>query len=201
MKKIKLLLNYFLIGVFAIIPVAIVLEVVFFFKNLVVKIFTGIYGYYESYLITFLAFAVTFGFFCVIGYRIKNHQSYLIMAFDYVIERIPLLNSVYRVSKKLLSMIRIEDSDEQHQEIVYIEYPKEGLWVPGYVTNKEGDRLVVYVPTSPNPTSGFTVIVHESKVVRSDMNLEEVTSFIVSVGVDYDKFKEVHLLPDRLNPS
>ena len=201
MKKIKQLLNYFLIGVLAIIPVAIVLEVVFFFKNLVVKIFTGIYGYYESYLITFLAFAVTFGFFCVIGYRIKNHQSYLIMAFDYVIERIPLLNSVYRVSKKLLSMIRLEDSDEQHQEIVYIEYPKEGLWVPGYVTNKEGDRLIVYVPTSPNPTSGFTVIVHESKVVRSDMNLEEVTSFIVSVGVDYDKFKEVHLLPKRIKPS
>ena len=75
--------------------------------------------------------------------------------------------------------------------MVYIEYPKEGLWVPGYVTNKEGDMYVLYVPTSPNPTSGFTVIVHESKIVKSNMSLEDVTSFIVSVGVDFHKGEDV----------
>jgi len=79
--------------------------------------------------------------------------------------------------------------------VVYIEYPKDGLWVPGYVTNKKGDMYVLYVPTSPNPTSGFTLIVHESKVVKSGMSLEDVTSFIVSVGVDYDKDSEISKLP------
>ena len=44
--------------------------------------------------------------------------------------------------------------------------------------------LVIYVPTSPNPTSGFTIVVHESKAVQSAMDIEGVTSFIVSVGVD-----------------
>lgn len=197
MRKIKQFLNYFLIGVFAIIPLAIVLQVVLFFKNLVVRVFFGVYGYYESYAITFLAFALTFAFFWFVGYETKHHKSYLIRAVDYIIERIPLLNSIYRVSKKLLSMIRLEGEEKEHREVVYIEYPREGLWVPAYVTNKEGDRYVVYVPTSPNPTSGFTVIVHKSKVVHSNMTLEQATSFVVSVGVDYHNSNEAAALPTR----
>jgi uncharacterized membrane protein len=54
---------------------------------------------------------------------------------------------------------------------------------------------VLFVPTSPNPTSGFTVIVDKSKLVKSDMDIEEATSFIVSVGVDYNKASEANNLP------
>jgi uncharacterized membrane protein len=50
------------------------------------------------------------------------------------------------------------------------------------------------VPTSPNPTSGFTVIVHQSKVVKSSMDIEAVTSFIVSVGVDLSQREELEKL-------
>jgi uncharacterized membrane protein len=54
---------------------------------------------------------------------------------------------------------------------------------------------VLFIPTSPNPTSGFTVIVDKSKLVKSDMDIEEATSFIVSVGVDYIKASEANKLP------
>ena len=86
------------------------------------------------------------------------------------------------------------DSDGK-KEVVYIEYPKEGLWVPAYVTNKSDDWYVLYVPTSPNPTSGFTLLVHQSKVIKSELNIEEVTSFIVSIGADFPKSEEVAKLP------
>jgi uncharacterized membrane protein len=76
-----------------------------------------------------------------------------------------------------------------------VEYPKEGLWVPAYVTNKLDDRYVLFVPTSPNPTSGFALIVHESKIIKSEMSIEQVTSFIISVGADYEKISEVTKLP------
>jgi uncharacterized membrane protein len=79
--------------------------------------------------------------------------------------------------------------------VVYIEYPKQGLWVPAYVTNKENDRYILFVPTSPNPTSGFTIITHESNVVKSEMDIEQATSFIISVGVDYDRSSEANNLP------
>ena len=77
------------------------------------------------------------------------------------------------------------------REVVYVEYPKDGVWVPAYVTNRHGDRYVLYIPTSPNPTNGFTVIVHESKVVKSELDFEEVASFIISVGSDFSKSHEV----------
>jgi uncharacterized membrane protein len=67
--------------------------------------------------------------------------------------------------------------------------------VPAYVTNKHDNKYVLFIPTSPNPTSGFTVIVDKSKLVKSDMNIEEATSFIVSVGVDYNKASEANQLP------
>ena len=59
--------------------------------------------------------------------------------------------------------------------------------MPAYVTNKINDWYVLYIPTSPNPTSGFTVIVHHSKVKHSQMGMEEVSSFVISVGVDFSK--------------
>jgi uncharacterized membrane protein len=81
------------------------------------------------------------------------------------------------------------------KEVVYVEYPKEGIWVPAYVTNRYENKYVLFIPTSPNPTSGFTVIADKAKVIHSEMDIEDATSFIVSVGVDYDKAKEMGRLP------
>ncbi len=195
MNQLKTFLHYVLIGVLALMPIVIVMEVVLFLKNIVTGLFANAYGYYESYLTTLLAFAIVLSLLCFVGYRVKHHKSYIVMGFEYVVQHIPLLNSVYRISKKLISMVKVEDKSGDIREVVYIEYPKDGLWVPGYVTNKKDDMYVLYVPTSPNPTSGFTIIVHESKVLESDMSLEDVTSFIVSVGVDYNKDGVIPKIP------
>ena len=125
-----------------------------------------------------------------LSYALKK----IISAIDAVINRIPLLNTIYRVTKKVVNMFSGHEQKEA-REVVYIEYPKEGLWVPAYVTNRENDRYILFVPTSPNPTSGFTLIAHESMVVKSKMNIEQATSFIISVGVDYDKSDEANNLP------
>jgi uncharacterized membrane protein len=116
-------------------------------------------------------------------------QSSIISAIDRMIEVVPFLNTVYRVTKKLVNLVAGHEQVDS-REVVYLEYPKEGLWVPAYVTNKEKDMYILFVPTSPNPTSGFTVIVHETKVIKSKMNIEQATSFIISVGVDYDRSEE-----------
>ena len=81
------------------------------------------------------------------------------------------------------------------KEVVYFEYPKDGIWVPAYVTNRFESKYVLFIPTSPNPTSGFTVVVDKAKVLKSSMNIEEASSFIVSIGVDYDKITELNNLP------
>ncbi len=190
MKKI---LNYFLIGVLAFLPVVVILQIVWFVKARLTDLFHLVYGYSENYLVTATLFLLSFAIFTYIGLRVSMGRSSIIAAIDAIIHRLPLLNTVYRVCKKIVNMFTGHEGQTE-REVVYVEYPKEGLWVPGYVTNKSGDHYILFVPTSPNPTSGFTIIVHKSKVVKSEMNIEEATSFIVSVGVDYTRLEEVKKL-------
>jgi len=191
----KKLLNDFLIGVFAVIPIVIVLQIIVFVKELVSELFQVVYGFSDNYLYTALVFAVSFIILVSIGSTIvKKGRSWVISIFDFVIARIPFLNTIYRVLKKVINMFSSREQT-MTKEVVYVEYPKEGIWVPAYVTNKHDDKYILFIPTSPNPTSGFTVIVDKSKLVKSDMNIEEATSFIVSVGVDYNKASEANKLP------
>jgi uncharacterized membrane protein len=191
----KKLMNYFLIGVFAVIPIVVVLQIILFVKGLVSELFQVVYGFSDNYLYTAMVFAVSFILLVSIGNTIvKKGRSWIISIFDFIIDRIPFLNTIYRVLKKVINMF---SSHEQTmaKEVVYVEYPKEGIWVPAYVTNKHENKYVLFIPTSPNPTSGFTVIVDKSKLIKSTMDIEEATSFIVSVGVDYNKASEAIKLP------
>lgn len=190
----KALLNYTLIGILALIPVVVILQIILFVKDRFTDLFQFVYGYSDNYVVTFLLFGFSFGLITYVGHRVSLGRFSIIAAFEQVIERIPLLSTIYRVTKKLVSMIAGHELKEP-REVVYIEYPKEGLWVPAYVTNKVEDRYVLFVPTSPNPTSGFAIIVHETKVIKSAMSIEQVTSFIISVGADYEKMAEASLLP------
>lgn len=192
---IKRLLNYGLIGIFAVIPIVVILQIVIFVRDIVSDLVQMVYGYSDSYIYTVLLFGSSFLILVLIGQKIaKEGKFWAIAAFDRVIERIPLLNTIYRVIKKVINMFSSHENSIA-KEIVYVEYPKSGLWVPAYVTNRYEEMYVLFIPTSPNPTSGFTVIADKSKIVQSAMDIEQVTSFIVSVGVDYGKPEEMCELP------
>lgn len=188
---IKSNLKYFIVGVLALIPVVIVLQVLMFLEIIVREFFIYIYGYSNNIFVTVLAFALSFIAIAYTGYSISiSRKLWVLYQLELLINRIPMIRSIYRVSKKLIDLFGNQEKSVA-KEIVFIEYPKEGLWVPGYVTNKVGEMLVIYVPTSPNPTSGFTLVVHQSKAVPSSMDMEAVTSFIVSVGVDLHQQEEI----------
>ncbi|NOQ34268.1 MAG: DUF502 domain-containing protein [Methylococcaceae bacterium] len=190
----KRIFNYFLIGVLAFIPIVVIMQIVLFMKQIMADTFRIVYDYADNYYITFAFLVISFAIFAYIGYRVSMGRSMIIVGIDKVIDKIPLLNTVYRVTKKIVNMFSGHEQ-KTAREVVYIEYPKEGLWVPAYVTNREGSKYILFVPTSPNPTSGFTIIIDESKIVKSEMNIEEATSFIISVGVDYPKPEEALKLP------
>ncbi|AEG02449.1 DUF502 domain-containing protein [Methylomonas methanica] len=185
----KKLLNYTLIGIFALIPVVVILQIILFVKDRFTDLFRFVYGYSDNYFVTFLLFGFSFTLITFIGHRVSLGRFSIIATFEELICRIPILSTIYRVTKKLVQMVAGHELQEP-REVVYVEYPKDGLWVPAYVTNKIEDRYVLFVPTSPNPTSGFALIVHESKIVKSAMSIEQVTSFIISVGSDYEKSGE-----------
>ncbi|BCX89153.1 hypothetical protein MIN45_P1523 [Methylomarinovum tepidoasis] len=193
-QAIKQLFKYFLLGVLAVIPILITIQIVLFTKELLTDLIVSLYGYSASYSFTTSLLVLSIALLTYIGYSITRYRrSLIISAIDAVIEKIPLLNTIYRVSKKVIAMFTTAE-EVAKREVVYVEYPKEEVWVPAYVTNKIGDTYILFVPTSPNPTSGFTVIVHESKVVHSDLSIEEAASFIISIGADYPRPEEVKRL-------
>ena len=193
---IKSSLKYFIVGILALIPVVIVMQVLVFLETILRDFFIYVYGYSNNIFLTVLAFTLSFIAIAYTGYRVTvSEKMWMLHQLELLINRIPMIRTIYRVSKKLVNLLGSREKSVA-KEIVLIEYPKEGLWVPGYVTNKAGEMLVVYVPTSPNPTSGFTVVVHQSKVVKSSMDIEAVTSFIVSVGVDLTQKEELEKLAD-----
>jgi uncharacterized membrane protein len=193
---IKSSLKYFIVGILAVIPIVIVLQVLAFLETILRNLFIYVYGYSNNIFVTVLAFTLSFSAIAYIGYRVsKSEKLWLLSQLEVLINRIPMIKTIYRVSQKLVNLLGNQEKSVA-KEIVFLEYPKDGLWVPGYVTNKVGEMLVVYVPTSPNPTSGFTVVVHQSKVVKSNMDIEAVTSFIVSVGVDLLQKEELEKLAD-----
>lgn len=191
MKKI---LNFTLIGILAFIPIVVTLQIVLFVNGLLTDLFRFVYDYSDNYFVTFILFAASFALITYVGYRVSLGRFSIIAGFEKLVERIPLLSTIYRVTKKLVNMIAGHQLREP-REVVYVEYPKEGIWVPAYVTNKTEDRYVLFVPTSPNPTSGFAIIVHESKIIKSEMSIEQVTSFIISVGADFEQVQEITRLP------
>lgn len=190
MKKIlQRFFEYFLIGVLALLPIILVIQIVISVEVLLRDFVLSIYGRYESVLIPVLLFAAAILMLTYVGYLVKVDKAYLLYFLEKAINRVPLLGTIYRVSKKILSLFR-GDEESRLREVVYIEYPKDGLWVPAYVTNRIGNQVILYVPTSPNPTSGFTLIVDESKVIHSDMSIEEASSFVISLGVDLSRPEE-----------
>ena len=103
---------------------------------------------------------------------------------DNLLNRIPLVKSIYSSSKQLTKVFR--EGKSSYRRAVFVEWPRTGVRAVGFVTaevERNGERLVVvYVPTMPNPTSGFALFFREEDVVDSGMTVEEALKFVVSGG-------------------
>ncbi|BBA33447.1 uncharacterized protein sS8_1487 [Methylocaldum marinum] len=182
-KTLQKFFGYFLIGALGLLPIVIILQIVIAVEGLLRDFVSSIFGRYENFLIPIGLFTAAVLVLTYFGYLLKQDKAHLWYYLEGLLNRIPLIGTIYRVTKKILNLFR-GDEEDKLRDVVYIEYPKEDIWVPAYVTNRIDDQLVLYIPTSPNPTSGFTVIVHESKVKVSEMSIEEASSFVISLGVD-----------------
>jgi uncharacterized membrane protein len=120
----------------------------------------------------------------------------IIKAFDSIMERLPFVQTIYGSTKKLLSVLQ-QDPDGA-QRVVLIDFPSSQMKTVGFVTqiltdDDTGQKLAaVYVPTTPNPTSGYLEIVPLENVVSTDWTMDEAMTFIISGGA---------VAPEKLNYS
>lgn len=103
-----------------------------------------------------------------------------------VFERIPIVRQLYNGIKQILDSF-ITPSKDRYMDVVLVEFPRKGMHSIGFITNKllgkDGEYLLsVFIPTSPNPTSGFLEIMPEKEVIRTDISVENALKMIVSAG-------------------
>jgi|TARA_R110002020_G_scaffold316899_2_gene532377 uncharacterized membrane protein len=115
---------------------------------------------------------------------------------DRILSQVPIVRSLYSAFKQLVEVFA-KDNTDQFSEVVLIEYPKTGTWCLGFVSSPAkgeigatlgGEYLGVFVPTTPNPTSGFLMYVDATEVIRLKMTVEEGAKMILSAGLVVPEF-------------
>ena len=111
----------------------------------------------------------------------------LVQLMDYVLLNVPLLGKIYGTVKQVNQAFTSEKKSS-FQQVIMVEFPRKGLYSVGFLTAEqvktdEGESIIsIFVPTTPNPTTGFLLVLPESKVVKLDMSVADGIKYIVSLG-------------------
>jgi len=109
--------------------------------------------------------------------------------FNNVLKKIPILRTIYSAIGQMTETFT--KSDSKQKSVILLEYPRKGIWAVGFATkenegiirNKIGEEVInVFVPTTPNPTSGFLLMVPKKEIIYLDVSFEQASKFIVSAG-------------------
>ena len=184
--------NYFITGVVVLIPIGITIYLTILITSVSSKILPKEINpnHYLPYNIPGLEIIITLFLITFIGWlSLSFIGKRLLNLFNTVLKRIPILRTIY--SAILQMMEAFTKTDNQKKNVVLVEYPRKGTWAVGFatkensgeITNKLNKKLInVFVPTTPNPTSGFLLMFPKEEVVYLDLSFEEASKFIVSAG-------------------
>ncbi len=190
--------GYFLAGILVTAPISITLYLTYMFftavDSRVAKIlphqwYDALYG--ET---TFpgIGIVVAVVFFIVVGWFATNILGrFFIRISEYFVDRMPVVRTIYSAIKQIFETIMASQS-QAFREVVMLEYPRKGVWSIGFVTGRtkgevqshtEEDTINVFVPTTPNPTSGYLLFVPKKELRYLSMSVEEGVKLVVSAGI------------------
>ena len=184
--------NYFIAGVVVLIPIGITIYLTIF----IVEISSILLpkelnpNYYLGFEIPGIEIVISVLLITIIGWlSLSFLGKKLLDIFNSILKKIPILRTIYSAIGQMTETFT--KSDNRKNNVVLIEYPRKGSWAVGFatkknsgeITNKTGKSLInIFIPTTPNSTSGFLLMFPEEDVIYLDMNFEEASKFIVSAG-------------------
>lgn len=137
-------------------------------------------------------FAVPLAFILLIGLMARNIAGrWLLDLGEQILQAIPLAGSLYKTLKQLLETL-LRESNNKFRRVVLVEYPRQGVWSVGFVTGgftpvasvqMPDSMLNIFIPTTPNPTTGWYAIVSETDVINLAMSVEDAFKLVVSGGI------------------
>ncbi len=197
-KSLTLILrNYFITGVVVLIPIGFTLYLTKFFISVSSKIIPQNINpnNYLPYAIPGIEILISVIFITIIGgLSLSFLGKRILKLIDDLFKRIPFLRTIYSAILQMTESFSNKDNDKK--SVVLIEYPRKGVWAVGFATKenkgemaeKTKQKLInVFVPTTPNPTSGFLLMFPIDEVIYLNMSFEEASKFIVSAGTSSGK--------------
>ena len=201
MKKKKsltlILRNYFITGVVVLIPIGFTLYLTKFIIGISSKIIPQNINpnNYLPYAIPGIEILISVIFITIVGgLSLSFLGKRILKLIDDLFKRIPFLRTIYSAILQMTESFSNKDNDKK--SVVLIEYPRKGVWAVGFATkenkgemaDKTNKKLInVFVPTTPNPTSGFLLMFPIEEVIYLNMTFEEASKFIVSAGTSSGK--------------
>ena len=192
-KSIALILrNYFITGVVVLIPIGFTLYLSKILIGLSSKILPENINpnNYLPFAIPGIEIIISLVFITVVGgLSLSFLGKKILKLIDDLFKRIPLLRTIYSAISQMTETFSKKDNDKK--SVVLVEYPRKGVWAVGFATRenttemakKTNQKLInVFVPTTPNPTSGFLLMFPSDEVIYLNMTFEEASKFIVSAG-------------------
>jgi len=197
-KSLTLILrNYFITGIVVLIPIGFTL----YLTKFIIGISSNIIpqninpNSYLPYAIPGIEILISIIFITLVGGLSLSFLGKRVLKFiDDLFKKIPFLRTIYSAILQMTESFSSKDNNKK--SVVLVEYPRKGVWAVGFATKenkgqmskKTNKNLInVFVPTTPNPTSGFLIMFPVDEVIHLDMSFEEASKFIVSAGTSSDK--------------
>ena len=205
MKKIRIkkppfvtrLRNYFIAGIIVLVPLGFTLYLTIFLISISSKLIPEEINpnSYLPFLIPGLEIALSIIFITLIGFISLSYIGKRILKLiNDLLKKIPFLRTIYSAIAQMTESFT--NKKGKKKSVVLVQYPRKGSWAVGFATKdnkgeiskKVNDKLVnVFIPTTPNPTSGFLLMFPKKEVIYLDMSFEEASKFIVSAGTSNPK--------------
>jgi uncharacterized membrane protein len=189
--------NYFFTGIIVLIPIGFTLYLSKFLINLSTKLVpSGLNpNTYLPYSIPGVEIFLTIVFITIVGsLSLSFLGKKLLQIVDDLFKRIPILRTIYSALGQMTDSFRNQETSKK--SVVLVEYPRKNTWAVGFATKEnvgeikdktEKELVNVFVPTTPNPTSGFLLMFPKEDLIYLDMSFEEASKFIVSAGTSNPK--------------
>ena len=184
--------NYFITGVVVLIPIGITVYLTLFFVKISSKILPKELNpnHYLPYNIPGVEIIISIFLITLIGWLSLSFLGRkLLKIFEDILQRIPILRTIYSAITQMTETFTKSKGDTRN--VVLVEYPRKGSWAVGFAT-KENTSVIsektkkntvnVFIPTTPNPTSGFLIMFPKEDVIYLDITFEQASKFIVSAG-------------------
>ena len=189
--------NYFITGIVVLIPIGVTLYLTRFFIRVSSKLIPAEINpnNYLPILIPGLEIILAIILITLIGYlSLSFIGKKILQLFNDLLKRIPILRTIYSAIGQMAETLAPKRKSKK--SVVLVEYPRKGSWAVGFATKdnkgeiskRTNQKLVnVFIPTTPNPTSGFLLMFPKEDIIYLDMNFEEASKFIVSAGTSNPK--------------